>query len=206
VETTIRRRLPSWLVHLALILALLVAGCGDEAEVAIPGLAAADEVPLVQTEPDPSTDSFTWSDAYVVGDLPKTNVGQPSAQFMEDAARDPDEASQLVCMGDASGSGGCGELGSTEPDIGGTSFGGLDTLAWSWNNVPEEAAAVQFTDQDGTQTWQRPADSLVRFVMFPDTIPNDRPDGLCPCRFDAIDSDGEVIASVDIRTGDYIDE
>jgi hypothetical protein len=192
-------------------LALLVAGCGDdqadgdESEVAIPGLAAADEVPLVQTEPDPSTDSFTWSDAYVVEDLPKLNVGQPTAEFMEDAARDPDEASLLVCMGDASGSAGCGELASTEPDIGGVNFGGPDTRAWSWNKVPEEAAAVQFTDQDGTQTWQRPADSLVRFVMLPDTIPDDQ-GGLCPCRFDAIDSDGDVIASVDIRTGEYIDE
>ncbi|HSO49435.1 MAG TPA: hypothetical protein VLS86_02720 [Acidimicrobiia bacterium] len=176
----------------------------DESNVAIPGLAAADEVPLVATEPDPSTDSFTWSDAYVVEDLPKINVGQPTAEFMEDAARDPDEASQLVCMGDASGSDFCGVIASTEPDIAGVTFGERDVRAWSWNNVPEEAAAVQFRDQDGTQTWQRPADSLVRFVMFPDTIPDD-PDGLCPCRFDAIDSDGEVITSVDIRTGEYVD-
>jgi hypothetical protein len=189
------------------VLALLMGGCGSdsESEVAIPGLAAEDEVVLVQTEPDPSTDSFTWSDAYVVEDLPKTNVGQPNAEFMEDAARDPDEASQLVCMGDASGSGGCGVIGSPEPELGGVTFGGLETRAWSWNNVPEEAAAVQFTDQDGNRTWQRPADSLVRFVMFPDTV-SDRPDDICLCRFDAIDSEGIVISSVDLRTGTSIDD
>ena len=188
-------------------LALLVGGCGgdSESEVAIPGFAAEDEVLLVQTDPDPSTDSFTWSDAYVVEDLPKTNVGQPNAEFMEDAARDPDEASQLVCMGDASGSGGCGVIGDPEPDTGGVTFGGPDTRAWAWYNVPEEVAAVQFTDQDGVGTWQRPADSLARFVMFPDTV-SDRPDDICLCRFDAVDSEGVVIASVDLRTGTYIDD
>jgi hypothetical protein len=186
------------------VLVLLVAGCGDEPEVAIPGLAAADEVAVVEVDPDPSDASCIFSHAYVFGDLPKINVGQPSPDLMEDAHRDPEEASRLVCFGNGSGSGGGSEIDSPEPQISGVPFGGPDIGAWSWDNVPEEAAAVQFTDQDGTQTWQRPADSLVRFVMFPDTIPDD-PDGLCPCRFDAIDSDGDVIASVDLRTGEYLD-
>ena len=178
-------------------MALVAAGCGNAADEgtptpAIPGLAEADEIPLVATEPDPSSYSFTWSDAYLVGNLPKVNVVQPTEEFMDAAHRDPDEASQLVCMGDASGSGGCGELNGPQPSNSGITFGGPDVRAWAWDNVPEQAVAVRFIDQDGASTWQRPADSLVRFAVFPDTI-NDDPDADCPCRFDAIGSDGVVI-------------
>jgi hypothetical protein len=42
-------------------------------------------------------------------------------------------------------------------------------------------------------------------VIFPDTVDDD-PYGVCPCRFDAIDADGVVIASVDLQTGTYIND
>jgi hypothetical protein len=192
------------------VLALVLAGCGGDladdrdSDGAIPGLAEANEVPVVETEPDASEGSCTWSNAYMFDGLPQINVGQPSAGFMEDAARDPAAAGELVCFGDGSGSGGAAELDSPEPQISGVSFGGPDVRAWAWSNVPDQAVAVQFTDQDGTTSWQRTVEGLVRLVVFPDTIVDD-PDGVCPCRFDAIDSDGVVIASVDIRTGTYID-
>jgi hypothetical protein len=41
-------------------------------------------------------------------------------------------------------------------------------------------------------------------VIFQDTITGD-PDADCPCRFDAIDADGVIVASVDLQTGTYID-
>ena len=135
----------------------------------------------------PSAGSCTWSHAYLFGDMPQINVGQPSPELMEDAARDPAEARELVCIGDGSGSGGGGELDSLEPDIWGVTFSGPDVRAWAWSNVPDQAVAVQFTDQEGTATWQRPV-RLVRLVVFPDTIVDDL-DAYCPCRFDAIDSE-----------------
>jgi hypothetical protein len=167
----------------------------------IPGLAEADEVPLIETEPDSGDDSFNWTHAYTVGDLPPINVGQPTADFMADAQRDPEEAENLICTG-VGGSGGCTERSSSDPDVGGLNYGGPDVLAWSWMGVPDEAAAVQFTDQNGTATWQRPID---RLVIFPDTMIGDT-DADCPCRFDAVDANGVIVASVDLQTGTYIDD
>ena len=43
----------------------------------------------------------------------------------------------------------------------------------AWVGVPDQAVAVQFTDQDGTATWERAAD---RLVIFPDTVGDD-PEG-----------------------------
>ena len=190
------------------VLALVAAGCGGDladdrdSDGAIPGLAEANEVPLVRTEPDPGDAAFIWSHTYVVGDLPPVNVGQPTPEFMADANREADEADELVCIGGGGGAG-CGALDSPEPEIMGLTNGGPDVLAWAWIGVPNQAVAVQFIDQDGTATWQRNVDRPVRLVIFPDTIVDD-PDGDCPCRFDAIDSDGVVIASVDLQTGTYV--
>lgn len=88
------------------------------------------------------------------------------------------------------------------PPSPGLTFGGPDVRAFAWAFVPEQAAAVQFTDRNGQTVWQRPAN---RLVVFPDTIDNNA-DGVCPCRFDAIDSEGSVIASVDLQTASYIDD
>ncbi|MGA7273040.1 MAG: hypothetical protein WB239_18370, partial [Acidimicrobiia bacterium] len=66
---------------------------------------------------------------------------------------------------------------------------------------PEEAVAVRLTDQDGTVGWQRPAG---RVVVFPYSIDDDSAGG-CPCRLDAVDSNGEVVASVDLEQMRYID-
>jgi hypothetical protein len=182
---------------LGLVLCVTVAACGDSAS-AIPGLAEYDEVPLIETEPDPSDDSFIWSHAYQVGDLPPINMGQPTPGFMVDANRDPEGAADLVCIG----AGGCEVVDDSGPIVAGLNEGGPDVLAWAWLGVPDQAVAVQFTDQNGTATWQRPID---RLVIFPDTIDDDL-DKDCPCRFDAIDAAGIVIASVDIQTGTYINE
>ena len=191
----------------AVVLSVVVAACGGDsgdsldAVGAIPGLAEAKEVPLIETEPDPSDTLFIWSHAYEVGDLAPINVGQPTPEFMADAHRDAEGADELVCIG-SGGSAGCGPLDSPRPELMGLTSGGSDVLAWAWVGVPDQAVAVQFTDQDGTATWQRAADSL---VIFPDTVDDD-PDGVCPCRFDAIDADGVVIASVDLQTGTYIND
>jgi hypothetical protein len=182
---------------------LSLPACGGDHIDPIPGLDEAAEVPLIEAEPDSSDASFNWTHAYRVGDLPPLNVGQPTADFMADAHRDPEGAANLVCM-EAGGGGGCSLLNSADPAVGGETYGGPDIRAWSWTGVPAEAVAVQFTDQDGTVTWQRPA-SEYRLVIFPDTVAND-PDGECSCRFDAIDADGAVISSVDIRTLTYVDD
>jgi hypothetical protein len=50
-----------------------------------------------------------------------------------------------------------------------------------------------------------PGRAADRLVIFPDTVDDD-PDGVCRCRFDAIDADGGVIASVDLQTGTYSDD
>ncbi|GEM_PF-2331931 len=191
---------------LAVVLSVVVAGCGGDNGDAldsvggIPGLSEADELPLIETEPDPSDDSFVWSHAYKVGDLPPVNIGQPTPEFMADAHREADEAADLVCLG-GGGSVGCGDLNSSRPEIMGLTYGGPDVLAWAWIGVPDQAVAVRYADLNVTVPWQRPAD---RLVVFPNTIDDDL-DEDCPCRFDAIDADGAVIISVDIQTGLYID-
>jgi hypothetical protein len=186
---------------MALVLSACGSDTGDELDAAadIPGLAEADEQPLIRSQPDPSDDSFTWSHVYRVGGLPPTNVGRPTPAFLADALRDPGETEELLCLG-SDGSVGCGALDSPGPEVIGLTLGGADVLAWAWRGVPDQAAAVRFTDQNGTATWQRVID---RLVIFPDTIAFD-PDGHCPCRFEAIDADGVVIATVDMETGTYI--
>lgn len=197
------RRLGFFLPAVALS---VVVACGDNGDAldslgAIPGLAEATEVPLIKTQPDPSDASFAWSHAYKVGDLPPINVGQPTTELMGDADRDAGEADDLVCLG-AGGSAGCGDPNNPRPDVSGLTYGGPDVLAWAWLGVPDQAVAVRFTDQDGAVIWQRVVD---RLVIFPDTVDDD-PDGECPCRFDTIDVDGVIVASVDIQTGTYIND
>jgi hypothetical protein len=187
------------LVLLALALALLAIACAEE-QLDVPGLDSADEIELVEVDPDPSTDSYVWTTAYQVGDLPKLNVGHPTAEFLEDAARVDDDPEMYLCIGHASGGGGCSVEDPARPSLGGITFGGPSVLAWSWDFVPEEAAAIRFTDQDGVGYWQRP---LNRTVIFPDTVADD-PDGNCTCLFEALDSNGDVIRTVDLQTGTYV--
>jgi hypothetical protein len=191
---------------LAVVLSVVISACGGDtgsdldAVPAIPGLASANEVQLVELQPDPSDDSYTWSHAYRVGELPPINVGQPTPESMAAAARDPASADAWVCLG-SGGSVGCGELDGPGPEVIELTYGGADIRAWAWVDVPDGAVAVQFTDQNGNATWQR---SATRLVIFPHTIDGE-PDGGCPsCRFEAIDSDGVVIATVDIETGTLI--
>lgn len=188
-----------------MVLVVVGAACGGASEgvrtsLAVPsGLAAGDEVPLIETGPDPSDASFLWSRAYELGGLGPINVGRPTPEFMADAHRDAEEAEELVCIGSGD-SAGCAASRSPRPELIGLTFGGSDVLAWAWIGVPDPAVAVRFTDQDGTATWQKPADGL---VIFPDPTDGD-PDGICRCRFDAIDADGAVIVSVDLQAGRYI--
>jgi hypothetical protein len=180
---------------IALILVLVAAACGD-AQSEIPGLDPADEISIVEVEPDPDDDSFDWSTAYQVGDLPKLNVGHPSAQFLEDAARVDADPEDYVCLGDASGGGSCDVDDPSSPSISGITFGGPWVMAWSWGFVPEDAVAVRFVGPKSEAMWQRPID---RTVIFP----NPDPEGssqTCVCRLDAIDADGSVILSVDLET------
>lgn len=86
--------------------------------------------------------------------------------------------------------------------ISGLTFGGPDVRAWSWQFVPDDADAIRFTDQDGRTSWQRPQE---RLVIFPDTVADD-PDGDCACRLDAIDIDGAVIVSVDVKSSSYTND
>lgn len=177
---------------------MVAVGCGADDTGPVPGLAEADEVPLVDTTADPNP-AFVWSGAYKAGDLPPLEVGRPSAQFMEDAHRDPAEADELVCFG-ASGGYGCEpalDARDGQPLVSGANFGGPNVLAWVWLDVPEETAAVQLTDQSGATVWQRPID---RVVILPANV---APDGECACRLDALDRDGETIASVDLLTGSH---
>jgi hypothetical protein len=126
----------------AVVLSVVVAACvrdsGDapDAVGAIPGLADADEVPLIEIEPDPSDASFVWSHAYEVGDLGPINVGEPTPEFMADAHRDAEGADELVCIG-SGGSAGCGALDSPGPELMGLTYGGSDVLAWAWVGVPD---------------------------------------------------------------------
>ncbi len=186
--------------RLALILALAAQACGDALS-EIPGLDPSDEIPIIEVDPDPDNDSFDWSTAYQVDDLPKLNVGRPTAQFLEDAARVDDDPEDYLCMGDASGSSGCSVEDPATPAISGIGFGGSDVLAWSWNFVPENTAADTFVDQNGDAVWQRPND---RTVIFPNPDPEGSSQS-CACRLDAIDAGGEVIASVDLRSGSYLE-
>lgn len=188
-----------------LALMLVAAACGDASsgpqEPPPPGLEAAAEVPLVEVSPDPNTESFEWISAYQVGDLPKVNVGRPTDEFFADARREStDVVDDWLCLGDGGGVG-CGPEDPHRPAVSGLTFGGPDVRAWAWSFVPEEAVAVRLTDQDGTVGWQRPAR---RVVVFPYSIDDDS-DLSCPCRLDAIDSNGEVVASVDLEQLTYID-
>jgi hypothetical protein len=176
---------------------LLLAACNRSSEPAIPGLDPSEEVELVEVEPDPSDDSFVWSHALQVADLPQVNVGHPTSEFLEDAARVDDNPEDYLC----NSGGGCDIEDPEGPSIGGLNFGGPDILAWSWVFLPDDAIAVRFTDQDGRTTWQRPLD---RIVIFPDTVEGGIDDVACACQLDAIDEGGAVIVSVSVETGSYI--
>jgi hypothetical protein len=178
----------------------LLAACNGSPEPAIPGLDPSQEVEVVEVEPDPGDDSFVWVQAVQVEDLPTVNVGHPTADFLEDAAREPPDPELYLCVS----SGGSPECDGENPGGGtliGMTFGRPDVMAWSWLFVPDDAAAVRFTDQDGATSWQRPFE---RTVIFPDTVED--PDGRCLCRLDAIGEDGDVISSVDVDSSTYIDD
>ena len=167
--------------------------CSESSAPDIPGLDPSEEVELVEVEPAPSDDSFVWTHAVQVGELPQLNVGHPTAQFLEDAARVGDDPEDYLCFGDASGSSECSVEDPDDPSITGLTFGEPDVMAWSWAFVPDDAAAVRFIDQDGATSWQGPLEAT---VIFPDIVQD--PDGRCSCRFDAIGENGEVISSVDV--------
>ncbi len=183
-----------------LILLSMVA-CTETSAPDIPGLDPSEEVELIEVEPGPSDDSFVWSHALQVEDLPPVNVGHPTAEFLEDAARVGAEPEEHLCLGDASGAGVLPVEDPEDPSITGLTFGGPDVMAWSWGFVPDDAVAVRFIDHDEETSWQRP---IERTVIFPDTVESDM-DGRCPCRLDAIAEDGEVIISVDVDSSSYID-
>jgi hypothetical protein len=184
-----------------LVVALfLLAACSGSSEPAIPGLDPSEEVEVVEVEPEPSDDSFVWSQAVQIENLPAVSVGQPTVDFLEDAAREPPDPELYLCLH----TGGSPTCDGENPGVGtliGMTFGRPDVMAWSWLFVPDDAAAVRFIDQDGATSWQRPFE---RTVIFPDTVED--PDGRCPCRLDAIDEDGGVIISVDVDASSYIDD
>lgn len=187
--------------------AMLLSACAsgspsDESAADIAGLDPGEEIELVEVEPAHSDDSFIWLRAYEVAGLPPSNVGHPTPQFLEDAHRQDADPEAYRCLGDASGSGGCGFEDDERPAISGLTFGGPDVRAWSWQFVPDNAVAIRFTDQDGQTSWQRPQE---RLVIFPDTVADD-PNDDCACRLDAIDIDGGVIVSVDVRTLSYTND
>ena len=195
------------LVFSGVLAASLLSACVDgrtsEAPaVDIPGLDPNEEIELVEVEPAPSNDSFIWLRAYEVAGLPASNVGHPTPQFLEDAHRQDADPEAHQCLGDASGSAGCEVEDDERPAIGGVTFGGPEVRAWSWQFVPDNAVAIRFIDQDGRTSWQRPQD---RLVIFPDTVADD-PNDDCTCRLDAIDIDGGVIVSVDVRALSYTNE
>ena len=183
------------------LLLLSMAACSGASAPEIPGLDPGEELELVEMEPAPSDDSFVWTHAVQVGDLPQLNLGHPTAQFLEDAARVGDDPEDYLCFGDASGSSGCSVEDLEDPSITGLTFGGPDVMAWSLAFVPDDAVAVLFVDQDGATSWQRPLEAT---VIFPGTV--EAPDGRCPCRFDAIGENGDVISSVDVDSSTYIDD
>ena len=190
----------------AVLTTLVLSACGDGETVGstvvdIPGLDPDAEIEIVEVEPDPSNESYVWTHAVHVDGLPPMNVGHPTSDFLEDAHRVGDDPDNYLCTA-IGGSGGCEVEDPNRPSIAGLTGGDPDIVAWQWYFVPDDATAVTFTDQDGRTTWQRP---LERMVIFPDTVEDD-PDGDCPCRLDAVDRDGAVIASVDNRSGSYIDE
>ncbi len=175
--------------------------CSESSAPDIPGLDPNQEVEVVEAEPPPNDDSFVWTHAVQVGDLPQLNIGHPTAQFLEDAARVEDDPNDYVCFGEVSGSAACEVEDPGNPSITGLTFGRPGVMAWSWVFVPDDAVAVRFIDQDAETTWQRPVE---RMVVFPDTVED--PDGSCPCRFDAIGANGALISSVDIDSSIYIDD
>jgi len=182
------------------LVALQLVACTGSSTPDIPGLDPNQEVVLVKVEPGPSDDSFVWSYALQVEDLPQLNVGRPTAEFLEDAARVGDDPEDYLCFGDASGSAGCSTEDPQDPSISGLTFGGPNVMAWSWDFVPDGAIAVRFIDQDEETSWQRPVE---RTVIFPDTVED--AEANCPCRLDALGEDGEVIISVDVPSSSYID-
>jgi hypothetical protein len=193
------------LVFSSVLGALLLSACGgdpDEASaVGIPGLDPKEEIELVEVEPAASDDSYIWLRAFEVEGLAPVNVGHVTPEFLEAAHRLDDDPEAYQCLGD-SGSGGCEVENGERPALGGLTFGGPDTKAWTWQFVPDDAVAIRFTDQDGRTSWQRPQD---RLVIFPDTVADDL-DGDCACRLDAIDIEGAVIASVDFVTSSYTND
>ena len=184
---------------LALVVVQLVA-CTSSSASEIPGLDPDEELRVVEVEPAPSDDFYVWTHGVQVEDLPQLNVGHPTAQFLEDAARVGEDPEDYLCFGDASGSGSCSIEDPDHPSITGLTFGGPDVIAWSWDFIPDDAVAVRFIDQDGVTSWQRPFEGT---VIFPDTVED--PDGRCPCRLDAIGEDGEVLVSVDLKSFSYVD-
>jgi len=183
--------------------ALSMVSCNAASAPEIPGLDPNDEVELVEVDPAPSDDLYVWTHAVQVGDLPVMNVGHPTAQFLEDAARVEEDSEDYVCIGDASESVGCSVEDPEAPSISGMTFGGPDVMAWSWVFLPVDAVAVSFIDQEDRTTWQRPFD---RIVIFPDPVEGGSDDVVCACQLDAMSEDGELIISVDVDSVSYIDD
>jgi hypothetical protein len=179
------------------LVALQLMACTGSSAPEIPDLDPNEEIELVEVEPDPGDESFDWSYALQVEGLPAVNFGHPTAQFLQDAARVDDDPDDYLC----NSGGGCDIEDPEQPSIAGLNFGGPDVLAWSWVFLPDDAVAVRFTDPDGRTTWQRPLD---RIVIFPDTFEGGVNDVVCACQLDAIDAEGDVILSVSIETGSYV--
>lgn len=186
------RRWAAWLP----VAGLVLAGCGGADTAVVPGLDPADEIALVEVDPEPADESFDWTMGLQVGDLPAVSVGHPTEVFMADAHREDGDPEDLICVG-SSGSIGCAPDDTAAPALHGITFGGPDVEAWAWSFVPADATVVRFTDQDGATSWQRPVDGT---VVFPDTS-----SGNCECRLDALDEAGEVVASVDVATSSFVD-
>lgn len=183
-------------ISLAVLVCLILAACsgGEPADAAphIPGLAPGDEVELVEAEPENDSRDLTWTTGLQVEGLPVLSIGLPTEQFLEDAARAGEVPEDYFCQG-GNGGYGCDEAGVST--VTGHTFGGPDVLAWTWTFVPEDTAAVRFTDQKRNTFWQRPVHGM---VVFPDTnVENALDDAVgpeCFCTFEALDVDGEVIA------------
>jgi hypothetical protein len=186
------------------VLGVLLSACaggdpGEASAVDIPGLDPEEEIELVEIEAAASDDSYIWLRAFEVEGLAPVNVGHVTPEFLEAAHRLDDDPEAYQCLGN-SGSGSCEVEDDERPALGGLTFGGPDTKAWTWQFVPDDAVAIRFTDQDGRTSWQRPQDRLVIFPVA------DNLDADCACRLDAIDIDGAVIASVDIVTSSYTND